>query len=226
MMGNNQKHQNISNVVLPNLPAEIWCFIFSYLPKESKKKTTAICKLWFGIIRSDPKLSGHISVSLNGIQNENWTWENWPSLKTLEISDSDMSLTSSKTAMDSMKKLNFRNCPNLEKVILSVKFDWVELSTVTKNVKITEGIVTVCQLVFNPRVDINSFNIEHLKKLMVNLLAYWKFTHENGTGSIRKIGEAAKNLDCLSVWDKFDGPEFEERLFVPTKENSYRGCLL
>ena len=123
MMGSNQKRQNISNVVLPQLPAEIWCFIFSYLPTESKKKATAICKLWFTIIRSDPKLSGSISVSLNGIQNENWTWENWPSLKTLEISDSDMSLTSSMTAMDSMKKLNFINCPHLEKVILSAKFD-------------------------------------------------------------------------------------------------------
>ena len=54
---------------------------------------------------------------------------------------------------------------------------------------------------------------------------YWKFTDENGTGSLTKIGEAAKNLDCISVWDKFDGPEFEERLFVPTKENSYMGCL-
>lgn len=224
-MGNNQKCQNISNVVLSHLPAEIWCLIFSYLPKESKKKTTAICKLWFGIIRSDPKLSGHISVSLNGIQNENWTWENWPSLKTLEISDSDMSLTSSKTAMDSMKKLNFRNCPNLEKVILSVKFDWVELSTVTKNVKITEGIVTVCQLVFNPRVDINSFNIEHLKKVMIHLRAYRKFKDEHGSGNLKKIGEAAQNMDCISVWDKFDGPEFEERLFIPTKENDYMGCL-
>ena len=224
-MGNNQKCQNISNVVLPHLPAEIWCFIFSYLPTESKKKATAICKLWFKIIRSDPKLSGQISVSLNGIQNENWTWENWPSLKTLEISDSDMSLTSSKTAMDSMKKLNFRNCPNLEKVILCAKFDWVELSTVTTNVKITEGILTVCQLVFNPRVDINSFNIQHLKKLMIHMRAYWKFKDENGKGSLKKIGEAAKNLDCISVWDKFDGPEFEERLFVPTKENNYMGCL-
>ena len=225
MMGNNQKHQNISNVVLPHLPAEIWCFIFSYLPKESKKKATAISKLWFQIIRSDPKLSGHISVSLNGIQNENWTWENWPSLKILEISDSETSLTSSKTAMDSMKNLNFRNCPNLEKVILCAKFDWVELANVTTNFKITEGILTVRQLVFNPKVDINSFSIEHLKKVMLHLRAYWKFTDENGTGSLKKIGEAAQNLDCISVWDKFDGWKFEERLFIPTKENDYMGCF-
>ena len=192
MMENNQKCQNM---VLPHLPAEIWCFIFSYLPTESKKKATAICKLWFEIIRSDPKLSGHISVSLNGIQNENWTWENWPSLKILEISDSETSLTSSKTAMDSMKNLNFRNCPNLEKVILCAKFDWVELATVTTNFKITEGILTVCQLVFNPKVDINSFNIEHLKKVMIHLRAYRKFTDEHDSGSLKKIGEAAQNLD-------------------------------
>ena len=222
MMENNQKCQNM---VLPHLPAEIWCFIFSYLPTESKKKATAICKLWFEIIRSDPKLSGHISVSLNGIQNENWTWENWPSLKTLEISDSEMSLTSSKTAMDSMKNLNFRNCPNLEKVIFCVKFDWVELANVATNFKITEGILTVCQLVFNPKVDINSFKIENLKKVMIHLRAYRKFTDEHGSGSLKKIGEAAQNLDCISVWDKFDGPEFEERLFIPTKENDYMGCF-
>ena len=57
------KWQNlkISNVDVPNLPEEMWCLIFSYLPIESKKKATATCQLWFKIIRSDPKLSGLIS---------------------------------------------------------------------------------------------------------------------------------------------------------------------
>ena len=34
------------------------------LPTESKKYATATCQVWFKIIRNDPKLSGHILVSL------------------------------------------------------------------------------------------------------------------------------------------------------------------
>ena len=124
------QHLKISNVDVPNLPEEMWCLIFSYLPTESKKKATATCQLWFKIIRSDPKLSGHISVSLAGIQNENWNWENWPSLRILEIDSKGLfwyrSKTSFRKRMENMSKINFRNCTNLEKVVwpngLSTKF--------------------------------------------------------------------------------------------------------
>ena len=116
------QHLRISNVDVPNLPEEMWCLIFSYLPTESKKKATATCQLWFKIIRGDPKLSGHISVSLAGIQNENWNWENWPSLRILEIDSKGLFWDPSKTSyeewMENMKKLDFRNCQNLEKVIV------------------------------------------------------------------------------------------------------------
>ena len=211
MMENNRKRQKISNVVLPNLPEEIWCFIFSYLPTESRRKATAICKLWFKLIRSDPKLSGHISVSLSGIQNENWNWENWPSLKTIEIYNKTLfcewQTASSKRAMETMKEFNFKNCPNLEKVILCVKFDLAELST---NAIITEGIWTVCQLVFNPKVDLNSFNMEHLQKLKIYTNAFLIPYYENPKErlkTMKMIEETAKNLKCLDVWDKFNGSD-------------------
>jgi hypothetical protein len=116
------QHLRISNVDVPNLPEEMWCLIFSYLPTESKKYATATCQVWFKIIRSDPKLSGHISVSLAGIQNENWNWENWPSLRILEIDSKGLFWDSSKTSykewMENMKELNFGNCQNLETVIV------------------------------------------------------------------------------------------------------------
>ena len=47
-----------------DLPNEIWCKNFSYLPFEPKKNATATCKLWFRLIREDPKISGYILISL------------------------------------------------------------------------------------------------------------------------------------------------------------------
>ena len=48
-----------------NLPNEIWCKIFSYLPLAPKKNATATCRLWFRLIREDPKLSGYTLISWN-----------------------------------------------------------------------------------------------------------------------------------------------------------------
>ena len=72
-----------------NQPNEIWCKIFSYLPLEPKKNATATCKLWFSLIRQDPKLSGHIVISLHSmetaLETSHWNWSNWPTLKKLEL---------------------------------------------------------------------------------------------------------------------------------------------
>ena len=72
-----------------SLPNEIWCMIFSYLPLAPKKNATATCKLWSRLIREDPKLSGHILISLNNMETAletlQWNWSNWPGLKTLEL---------------------------------------------------------------------------------------------------------------------------------------------
>ena len=72
-----------------NLPNEIWCKIFSYLPLAPKKNATATCKLWFRLIREDPKLSGYIVISWcnmeTALERLQWNWSNWPALKTLEL---------------------------------------------------------------------------------------------------------------------------------------------
>ena len=72
-----------------NLPNEIWCMIFSYLPLEHKKNATATCKLWSRLIREDPNISGHILISLynfgTALETLQWNWSNWPALKTLEL---------------------------------------------------------------------------------------------------------------------------------------------
>ena len=53
-----------------NLPTEIWCNIFWYLDKTSKKNSTATCQFWYEVIRNDRKLSGYIALDL----------EKWPDL--------------------------------------------------------------------------------------------------------------------------------------------------
>ena len=73
--------KNQTEMVDFNLPNEIWCMIFSYLPLEHKKNATATCKLWFRLIREDPKLSGYILISWNNMETAldtlQWNWSNW-----------------------------------------------------------------------------------------------------------------------------------------------------
>ena len=72
-----------------NLPNEIWCMIFSYLPLAPKKNATATCKLWSRLIREDSKLSGHISISWynmkTALEKSQWNWSNWPALEIFEL---------------------------------------------------------------------------------------------------------------------------------------------
>ena len=127
-------------------PVEIWCKIFSYLPEKSTKNASLTCRRWLKIIREDPKLSGHKLVSwdktLEIIQDTNWNWFNWPSLKTIEISYDTMPdkhvyrcwITNSaqekasedqwNKVLDSLEsiRISFHQCSSLEKVILTVEF--------------------------------------------------------------------------------------------------------
>ena len=82
-----KKRQKLDKTILPNLPQEVWCIIFSCLPKESRKNATRTCKLWFEIIRGDSRFSGNILISWSVLQNSSFDWDNWPSLKTITIND-------------------------------------------------------------------------------------------------------------------------------------------
>ena len=117
------------------LPVEIWCQIFSYLGQSSIRNVSATCTLFFGIVRGDEKLSGHVILKqinlrqlLTKIKSAEWTWERWPCLKILEIpiqlkcSDNDRHFFSEfdtiGEALDPIKMLKLKQCPSLDKLLI------------------------------------------------------------------------------------------------------------
>ena len=253
-MATEQKQQKLDKSVLPILPQEVWCMIFAYLSKESRKSAKCTCKLWFEIIRRDSRFSGNIKIPWIELQNSSFDWDNWPSLKTIAIKDS--SFPSPKLALEAMRAIDFKKCQSLEKVTLGVNFDVAELSkemittaanhtktkkyTViigenpiieTENVstvtKIMRNIGTALALVFNPKLDIEFFKLEHLDKLEIHMRHLQKpaITYTNmssKTSDIIKrahedmkiLEETAKNIRWLIVSGKsFYYPEFFETGF-------------
>ena len=109
-----------------NLPNEIWCQIFSYLPLEPKKNATATCKLWYRLIREDPKLSEYILISWHNMEKAidklQWNWNNWPVLKTLELKSLPLTIIDSREAIQSaIQKLSLKDFPpSFEAVLFSV----------------------------------------------------------------------------------------------------------
>ena len=110
-----------------NLPNEIWCMIFSYLPLEPKKNVTATCKLWFRLIREDQKLSGFISISWSNLEKAlekfQWNWNNWPALKILELHKLESVEDSREAIQKVIKKLSLSDCKGLELVLFDLGFD-------------------------------------------------------------------------------------------------------
>ena len=111
-----------------NLPNEIWCKIFSYLPLPPKKNATATCKLWLRLIREDQKLSGYILISWynmeKALEKLQWNWNNWPALKTLELkSNPVMFVEDSREAVQNViDELSLKDCPpSLESVLFNFK---------------------------------------------------------------------------------------------------------
>ena len=110
-----------------NLPNEIWCMIFSYLPLEPKKNVTATCKLWFRLIREDKNLSEYILISWynmeKAIDKLQWNWNNWPTLKTLELKSHPLTVVgdSRETIQYAIEKISLKDCPTtLEEVLFDV----------------------------------------------------------------------------------------------------------
>ena len=164
-MAPKSKRQRKIELILPKLPNEVWSKIFSHLSKESKKNVTATCKLWFDIIRRSPKLSPrHILVSLSEIQNSTWNWENWhstwnwqnwPGLKIIEFHN-DIPFQSAEKAIDFLRKINFKQCPAIEKVILCVDDLAVKINPIRNNggcitPRILKNGMRIGKLVLNPK---------------------------------------------------------------------------
>ena len=86
------KKQRLDYMDMNILPKEVWCIIFSYLDENSVRSASATCKLWFELIRSDLKISSHIYLGNDGLnefgtklEKSEWMWERWPVLKTLQF---------------------------------------------------------------------------------------------------------------------------------------------
>ena len=121
-----------------NLPNEIWCMIFSYLPSAPKKNAIATCKLWSRLIRGNPKLSGHILISWynmkTALETFQWNWSNWPGLKILELNKLELVEDSRMTSvqMNLIRKLYISlkdHCPpSLEAVLFDVDLTPIQLT--------------------------------------------------------------------------------------------------
>ena len=109
-----------------NLPNEIWCKIFSYLPLAPKKNATATCKLWFRLIRENPKLSGYIVISWFNMKTAQetlqWNWSSWSALKTLELHKLELVTDSRDSIQNVIEKLSLKDhCPpSLEEVLFDL----------------------------------------------------------------------------------------------------------
>ena len=127
-----------------NLPTEIWCNIFWYVDKTSKKNATATCQFWYEVIRNDRKLSGYISLDLEkypDLDINSILGGKWPSLETLEFKyllhqespgyEKERQVQSGPETIPRMKNvikgINFKQCPKLEKIIWNVRLDFWDL---------------------------------------------------------------------------------------------------
>ena len=118
-----------STVSLTNLPREILCTIFSHLDQKSVKNSTGTCKLWFELIRGNSNLSSHICVKTIELQEFDQrlcdlelTSARWPVLKAVEFCGDYPSFIADKIVQYSLKLVNSKDCPTLEKVIISVSY--------------------------------------------------------------------------------------------------------
>jgi hypothetical protein len=118
-----------SLVSLTNLPREILCTIFSNMDKKSVQNSTGTCKLWFELIRGNSNLSNHICLKTIELQEFDerigdleLTSARWPVLKTITFFGDYPSFIADKIVQYSLKLLNSKDCPTLEKVIISVSY--------------------------------------------------------------------------------------------------------
>jgi hypothetical protein len=158
------------------LPREILCIIFSYLDKKSVKSASGSCKLWLELIRNDSNLSSHVFLKYDGlkelqtkIEKSEWVWNRWPVLKVLELGHLSVNIDEARLiqeALDYVKSINFKDSSTLEKVICSANFD---LEDIFPDVCSELRIATIEKLTFNPKHVNESFGMEQISLLHINL---------------------------------------------------------
>ena len=89
----------------------------------------------------------------------------WPVLKTLKLGGlSAFQYSKQKTAYLT-KLVDFKACPTLEKVVISVSCTMIDIFPDYPNLPV--GIIE--ELTFDPKIDIESFRIEHVSKLKISV---------------------------------------------------------
>ena len=168
-----------------DLPNEIWCQIFSYLPLEPKKNVTATCKLWYRLIREDPKFSGHILISWHNMKTAldtlQWNWSNWPALKTLELNKLERIEDLRASIQNVIEKLSLKDhcSPSLEEVIFAVDLTLIQTygQSLLKYQRQTNEIFGFGQTLDSlQKWKEYESNMKALKRLPPNILAKFQAT--------------------------------------------------
>ena len=183
------------------LPVEIWCQIISYLDQTSIRNVSATSTLFFGIVRGDEKLSGHVILTqislrqiLTKIKSAEWTWDRWPCLKTLEI-PIQLQYPEHGHAFFSefdifpipITKLKLEQCPSLDKLLIfncafRLSFD---------NSNLCHGFAR--KMCLNPSAIPPSFTWENWTHLEITQLK------NVTTQTLKQLGETATQINRLSI---------------------------
>ena len=184
------------------LPREILCIIFSYLDKKSVQSATATCKLWFELIRNDSNLSSHVcfkAIKLQEfdkrIQDLEISMARWPVLKTIKFCGNYPYFSVvKKLAQHTPKLVNSKDCPPLEKIIVSVSY------CLERFFPHLPDFGTVEEFAFNPNNDIRSLRAEHISSLGLELKDIEDIEDiEEVSSGLALIGATACNLKKISI---------------------------
>ena len=186
-----------------NLPNEIWCMIFSYLPLAPKKNATATCKLWSRLIREDSKLSGHILISWynmkTALETLQWNWSNWPALETFELNKLEFIEDSRVSVQNVIEKLLLKDhCPpRLKEVLFDVDLTPIQTNcqSLLKYQPYTDQIFGLGQeLDSTQRWNEYESNMKALKRLKS-----MRFNNLLNRAKVGPIGRILAELEALTV---------------------------
>ena len=186
------------------LPTEIWCKIFLYLDRKSRKSVAATCKQFLWNIRGNVKTSGQITLETVTLQSlslkiasSEWNWERWPCLKSLRIPLNPFNQgygSSSNAVLDPLKLMKFDKCPSLERLLV---FNCgLPMKIKTSDATTHYGIAN--ELCFNPKSMDTNLTFKNLSHLQIDNLENVDFD------TLKQIGRTANQLSWLKISLRFE----------------------
>ena len=196
------KSSATNSIGIGNLPREVLCIIFSYLDKKSVRNSTATCNLWFELIRGNSNLSSHVKLYdlYERIQDFRLTGLRWPVLKSVQLCRY-VAEGNEGIPLLSMKLLNIKECPNLEKIVINAPY-----CLTTKFPQFTGLPIggTITELTFNLKDDLRFNQVEHVTSLRLVLDLQFELQGEEIpkrtlANGLKLIGNTANNLKELYI---------------------------